>query len=341
MEDVLKRKEAESQEEFEKRLIIGKFVTKSLIEYDYSEIYKALFDREISSHEARKCMYGLRDHYLKMDSEKNKFDKSIMVSSDVHAPNERKDLLDEIAKNANDINVLAIVGDFLDCHAISSFPQIKTSTLAEEVVYGYELLKKIRKILNNGQKIIMCEGNHEKRYYTDITKLHEKDLQVFINPNILEMYTEGFTLYINGKKKKYEPIEGLTYIPHWYMMIDNIIMCHPLNFSQAKGKMLENVSSHFSNKSFDYDLALFGHTHKYSCGVTERFANKPAIENPCMCKSMKYADCGKTSYSPQTYGYTLIKYNNGDKVTLNNCKTILLDEELEEKNDYLNYRIEL
>ena len=125
------------------------------------------------------------------------------------------------------------------------------------------------------------------------------------------------------------------------MMIYNIIMCHRLNFSQAKGKMLENVSSHFSNKSFDYDLALFGHTHKYSCGVTERFANKPAIENPCMCKSMKYADCGKTSYSPQTYGYTLIKYNNGDNVTLNNCKTILLDEELEEKNDYLNYRIEL
>ena len=46
MED-LKRRETESQEEFEKRLIVGKFVTKSLIEYDYSEIYKALFDREI------------------------------------------------------------------------------------------------------------------------------------------------------------------------------------------------------------------------------------------------------------------------------------------------------
>ncbi|OSA92841.1 UNVERIFIED_ORG: hypothetical protein B2H93_13525 [Clostridium botulinum] len=265
----------------------------------------------------------------------NKFDNSIMIINDIHAPYEREDLLESISKHSDEIDTLIINGDYLDCHSISSFSQVKETSLKDEVVYGYYLLKKIRKILNRNQKIIMNCGNHEKRYFTNISKMNEKDLQTFINPEILEMYTEGFTLYVDGKKKKYEPIEGLIYIPHWYMVVDGIVVCHPLTFSQSKGKMLENISSYFVNLGIDFTLAVLGHTHKYSAGITERFSNKSVIENCCMCKPQKYSDCGKTSYSPQTYGYTIIKYNKCEKVTLNNCKTYILEESVDTVSDYI------
>lgn len=317
--------------------------------YNIEKIPNELTNNQLRDTICKELNINVRESYLRgiaksinegINIQKNVdiYDKSIMVINDIHVPYQRNDLLDIIAKHSDEIQTLIIVGDFLDCHSISSFDQVREISLKDEVISGYEVLSKIRKILNRNQKIIMIEGNHEKRYYKNICAMNQKDLQTFINPNILEMYTEGFTLYIDGKKHKYKPIEGLTLIPHWYAIIDGIIVCHPLNFSQSKGKMLENVAQHFVSKGIDFDLAILGHTHKYSSGVTERFSNKYIIENCCMCKPQKYSDCGKTSYSPQTYGYTIIKYNDGEKITLNNCKTYLLEEE---EYDFMDYSIKL
>jgi predicted phosphodiesterase len=337
MEERLKKRSEESKEYYIWRI------------YNIEKIPNGLTNNELRNIICEELNINVRESYLRgiaksinqgINIQKNamKYDKSIMVINDVHAPYERKDLLENISKHADEIQTLVIVGDFLDCHSISFFDQIRETSLKDEVLYGYNLLNKIRKILNNGQRIIMIEGNHEKRYYKNICSMNQKDLQTFINPNILEMYTEGFTLYIDGKKHKYKPIEGLTLVPHWYAVIDGIVMCHPLTFSQSKGKMLENVAQHFVSKGIDFDLAILGHTHKYSSGVTERFSNKYIIENCCMCKPQKYSDCGKTSYSPQTYGYTIVKYNNSEKITLNNCKTYLLEEE---EYDFQDYSINL
>ena len=57
-----------------------------------------------------------------------------------------------------------------------------------------------------------------------------------------------------------------------------------------------------------------------------------------MCKPQEYADCGKLGYTPQTYGYTIIKYNNGERVNPNNIKTYYLDESVDKKE---NYKIKL
>lgn len=288
---------------------------------------------------AKRYTEGFNDGRL---SNQVKFDNNVMVINDIHAPFERLDLLDIISKHSHEIDTLVIGGDFLDCHSISSFPQIKETTLKDEVVYGYELLKKIRKILNRDQKIIMIMGNHEKRYQTNIEKLNAKDLQTFINPHILEMYTEGFTLYIDGKKKKYAPIEGLTYVPHWYVLIDDLIICHPTNFSVAKGKMLENVASFFINKGIDFSTIVLGHTHKMSCGIIERYAGKYVIENGCLCKAQNYADgSGKTSYTPQSYGYSIIRYNKGEGIDPNNCKTYYLPSNDYKEENIEDYTIEL
>ena len=75
------------------------------------------------------------------------FDKSVMIINDIHAPFEREDLLEIITKHANEIDTLVIGGDFMDCETISSFPKINRSSLNEELIYSYNLMKKIRKIL--------------------------------------------------------------------------------------------------------------------------------------------------------------------------------------------------
>lgn len=61
----LKRKEGEGLLEFAKRLTEYKF--KDRLDYDYVEIYRAIFDIEISSTEARKRLSGLRDMFDQLD----------------------------------------------------------------------------------------------------------------------------------------------------------------------------------------------------------------------------------------------------------------------------------
>lgn len=271
---------------------------------------------------------------LEKKVEEESFDKSILFINDIHCPFERSDVLDIITKHAHEITTLVIGGDLMDCESISSFPKINRISLTEELIYTYEFLKKIRKILNKDQKIIMINGNHEERLHKMISKMAEKELQTFLNPNILEMFVEGFTIYKEGKKNKYEGIEGITLIPHWYVLIDDIVVCHPKDFSRVKGKMLENVAGHFINKGFDFSTIIFGHTHKASQGVIDRFENKYVVENPCLCIPHSYSDCGKLGYSPQTYGYTIIKYNENEKVKPNNIKTYFLEEETDITEEY-------
>lgn len=254
------------------------------------------------------------------------FDKSIMVINDIHLPFERDDVLEIVQKHANEITHLVIAGDLMDCESISSFPKIERTILVDELLYAYDFLKKIRKILNCNQKIIIFNGNHEERLKTTINKMQEKNLQTLLNPNILDMIVDGFTLYKDDKKVKYDGIKDVVYIPHWYIVFDKIVFCHPKSFSNVKGKMLENTVGHFINKEFDFDGVIFGHTHKTSLGILEKFENKFAVENPCLCKPQNYSDCGKLNYTPQTYGYTIIRYNNNEKITLNNIRVYSLEE---------------
>ena len=182
----------------------------------------------------------------------------------------------------------------------------------------------------------MIMGNHEKRYQTNIEKLNAKDLQTFINPHILEMYTEGFTLYIDGKKKKYAPIEGLTYVPHWYVNIDNrIIVAHPTDFSKVPAKTATNLADFLLNQHEEFQVAVLAHTHKYSTTQLNSKQGVFVVENGCLCQSMDYASkSGKLGYNPQSYCYTIIRYNKNEDIDINNIKTYHLKEEEKKEETY-------
>lgn len=108
MEDyLLERRENENFNSYEKRLVYGKLKDKTLVEYDFQEIYKALYDIDISSTEARKRIYGLKDHFEAVESEtvENITDNSILDEIDmklleIQKENKKKQTINlEINKN--------------------------------------------------------------------------------------------------------------------------------------------------------------------------------------------------------------------------------------------------
>lgn len=334
MSNIYNRRDNESYMDYEERL----YRNQSVYGISWEEVNNLLgIEQHYDS--TRKSSYG----YIKRaDQEKeHDFDKSVMIINDLHLPFERDDILETINKHKNEINTLVIGGDLMDCQSISFFPKVRTLTLEEELIHTYEFMKKVRKILDNEQKIIIINGNHEERWYKDICNMHEKDMQRFINPNLIDMIVEGFIIYNEGEKKKYEGVENIIYMPHWFVNIDDkLIVCHPKNFSVVKGKMLENAAQHFINRDEEFDMLVLGHTHKYSQGIVDRHKGKFVVENGCLCKPQNYADSGKLNFTPQAYCYTIIKYNNGEKIDYNNIKVYHLDE-LGSENTKEKYSVDL
>lgn len=299
-------------------------------------------------------LLGLRQHpdttrkesngYLKRVSQEREAgrDNSIMIINDVHLPFERADTLEVIRENKDNITALIIAGDLMDCASISSFPKIEDWTFEDEVLYTHRFLKEVRAILDNGQDLVLINGNHEERWTAEIKRLQQKNMQKFINPNILEMIIEGLTIYDNGKAIKLNPIDNVKYVPHWFVNIDNkLIVAHPKGFSQVDGKMCENVTAHFINRGERFDAVVFGHTHKYTQMTVSRRGGKYAVENGCMCQPMDYADRGRLNYTPQHYCYTIVSYDDDKPIEHNDIKVVHLPEEIQPEEDNIDYTIYL
>lgn len=327
-----KRLDYETISEYEERL----YRNRTLYDLSWQEVTD-LLELEQHADTTRKESYG----YIKRANQEksiSKKDKNFMVINDVHLPFEREDTLEVISNHAPEIDYLVIAGDLLDCHSISFFPKIEGWTLEDELVYAHKWLHKVRQILDEGQEIILINGNHEERWMTEIKKMHQKNMQKFINPNLLEMLIDGFTIYDeDGKRKRYPGVDGVRFIPHWFVNIDNkLIIAHPKNFSQVDGKMCEKTTEHFINRGEEFDVVLFGHTHKYSQMTVSRRQGKYAVENGCMCKPAGYSDRGKLNFTPQHYCYTLISYDDDKPIDFNDVRVIHLDANGKEQESSLN-----
>lgn len=325
MRDYL-RKENESFQEYKIRLCNAKLNKE--IDKSWEEIVE-LLGLDCSANHLRKVSYGLKE-FLDYDNERklrNNDKIKVLVMNDIHLPYQRDDVLDEIRKHKN-IDYLILAGDIIDCESCSSFDVMDRPTVDQEIVIAHQFIKKINTIINPEKtKIICIRGNHEERYTRDIIKMQQKELQKMLNPNLLEMIQDGFTYYDKGKKFKYEPIPNFEYINDWKVkLFDNLIVCHPKDFSGVDGRMCEKVSEHFLNRHMAEvdDVIIFGHTHKHSRMNVNRRQGIYVVENSCMCLPHDYADCGKLGYNPQNYGYTYLEFEEGKKIDINDIKCIVL-----------------
>ena len=247
--------------------------------------------------------------------------KKIMIINDVHVPYQNEKLLDEIKKH-KDIDCLVIGGDLIDCESCSSFQMLERPTLEEELVSAHEFIKEINKIIN--AEIICIKGNHEERLEREICKMQNKGLQRLLDSQLLRMLEEGFKFNIGTKRKQYKAIENFKYIDKWYArLFDNLVICHPKDFSNVPAKIAEKSAEYFLNRGIieKDDVIFIGHTHKFSQIVSTRRQDVFVVENGCSCKSMDYSDRGNLSYGNQVNCYTIVEFEEGNKIKKNDIKT--------------------
>ena len=263
---------------------------------------------------------GVKEMKTNKNVKENK-KKKVMIINDVHVPYQHDGLLDEIKKH-KDMDYLVIGGDLIDCESCSSFQMLERPTLEEELVAAHEFIQEINKIIN--AEIICIKGNHEERLEREICKMQNKGLQRLLDSQLLRMLEEGFKFSIGTKRKKYKAIENFKYIDKWYArLFDNLVICHPKDFSNVPAKIAEKSAEYFLNRGIieKDDVIFIGHTHKFSQIVSTRRQDVFVVENGCSCKAMDYSDRGNLNYGNQVNCYTIVEFEEGNKIEKNDIKT--------------------
>lgn len=89
--------------------------------------------------------------------------QTILVLSDIHCPYHDVDALTRAMSSVEDPDSVILLGDVLDFHRISKYPNDRdTLSFTEELIIGKQLLYGIRERFPNA-KIYYIEGNHEVR----------------------------------------------------------------------------------------------------------------------------------------------------------------------------------
>jgi predicted phosphodiesterase len=265
--------------------------------------------------------------------------KKIMIMSDIHYPYHRGDVLDNIKKHANEISALIIGGDAFNNDSLSRFAEISKLSFEEEIIGFYNFVKEMRDILPITVKIIFIRGNHEFRLYKYIASQHDKQLAKFINPEVIQMLTDGFTIYEGTKKIDYKPIENVEYVPHWFTNINNeLIVCHPEEFSRVQVKTAMDAVQYFLSRGEQFSMVIVGHLHVF--GESKKFG-KYGVQLGCSCKPQRYADKGSLKYSPQDYNYMIVSFDENGKIDINDSKIYHLEEMYPITEEEIQYKVNI
>lgn len=238
--------------------------------------------------------------------------KPVLVINDLHIPFQRKDILSLIGDCKNNLDAIIFGGDIIDCKSISSFPDLDDITIEFEVEKAIEFMTEVRKIVGKKVKLIVLKGNHELRWEKYISKMHDKKLYKFINPNILEMLRDGMTLYSDGETKHIEGDKDLIIINDWYVNYKGVIVCHPINFYSQPTKLAITAVQYFLGKE-NFNTLICAHNHHQS---TCFYDDIWVIESGCCCQEMSYVQ-GKTTTKIQDYGLVYLTFDENEKVDIN------------------------
>lgn len=275
----------------------------------YSTMYQRMKMKNISFEEALSY-----DGILLSDYETKKKIKKVMILNDIHIPYQLDDLIDRIKEYYNDeIDDIILGGDIIDCESLSAYGKKYRVQLSTELEMAEKFLNELKEEFKP-DNIYYIGGNHDKyRYERVVENLKEKDLYCLLPDSLIVEMSER--------------VEGVTPIDHWYgRLYDNLIVCHPKNFSNVPSKVAEQCAEYFCNRGVAEkgDVIILGHTHKFGQIIAARRNNMLVVENGCLCKDMDYADTGKLSYGEQIHCFTILEFEEGKKINYNNIKTYFI-----------------
>lgn len=254
----------------------------------------------------------------------------ILIMNDLHIPDHQEEKILETVKKHKDVNMIILVGDILDCKAVSAWFDEEISILDYEMQIAHQLLLKIRSITK--AKIILVKGNHEERVNSHYAKNAKAMGTSVVETEILYKLARGFEIKRKGKKTRtvFEPIDDVHYCEGRSYMYGDLLVNHPSAFSRDYMKTVNNMwTGKLKLKYPTAKVILIGHTHQLGMVFAED--GRVLIENGCMCHPAGYADKDDRPYKLQQYGYTYLEMKDS-KVDIESIKVQTLGFDTLEQN---------
>ncbi len=279
--------------------------------YSYGQISKYIYDKLNVYVNDETVRYNItrkfKDSLTKKDKLAKEGYKKVLVLNDLHCPF-NLDILEIVEKHKDEISMIILGGDTIDCEEVSSFPRVGKKPLVKEMIQVHSLLKKIDNLTPNIKKITLM-GNHEKRFskYLAVTNTALNDIH---SENIMKEIINGFTYYDreNDVEHKFFELKNYEVMDDWFYMVYDLIVCHPLSFSKINGRTAVSAVEYFMSHNFDFNAIAVAHTHKIASTIKY---GKWCCETGSLCLEMDYAVSGKLSYTPQDNGYLLASFYEG------------------------------
>lgn len=296
MDDInnLHRLDGESDFEWKLRCCLAK--KRRETDMDWVEI-RDMLGLSITPDQLRKQAVGYEeyDNYI---NGYNGVATTILSISDLHVPFQLN--YEVLEKYRNNMDILQINGDVVDCQALSKFPKQYRISPMEEMIQGRQYLIDLIKYINP-KKVVCNYGNHDIRFANYFAKNIDTDiLQLQPNTSLELIFEDGFRNYdkLNRTKTWYEPVTSVfedtgievKFVDNWKVKIGKTWFVHPLAYRSNILATADKAKDYLQDTDREsFDCVVMAHTH--SVGDSEKGYIR-LIEQGAFCNvdKMRYSD---------------------------------------------------
>lgn len=245
----------------------------------------------------------------------------VLAVSDFHVPYHLP--VSTFSQYAENVDVLVVNGDVMDCQSISLFPKKYRINMIDEMIQARQYLMDLIDLIRP-RKVIITKGNHEHRLLRYLSDRLNEDLMNLMPDSPMDLIVnDGFKNNDRYKRTEvyYSPLRDIydeqgivvEYSGDWYCRVGNVIFAHPLAFSSSMMKTTEKAVTYFTRceSTRSFTAVVMAHTHKvgfYKVGDIKMY------EQGCCCKIdlLDYAD-GKLQ-DPQQNGYMYLSLDKDGNI---------------------------
>lgn len=323
----LHRLDGESDFEWKLRCCLAK--KRRETDMDWVEI-RDMLGLSITPDQLRKQAVGYEeyDNYI---NGYNGVATTILSISDLHVPFQLN--YEVLEKYRNNMDILQINGDVIDCQALSKFPKQYRISPMEEMIQGRQYLIDLIKYINP-KKVVCNYGNHDIRFANYFAKNIDTDiLQLQPNTSLELIFEDGFRNYdkLNRTKTWYEPVTSVfedtgievKFVDNWKVKIGKTWFVHPLAYRSNILATADKAKDYLQDTDREsFDCVVMAHTH--SVGDSEKGYIR-LIEQGAFCNvdKMRYSD-GRLQ-KPQKKGFAIIAQDKNGRLIKDKTKVVVLD----------------
>lgn len=329
MDDInnLHRLDGESDFEWKLRCCLAK--KRRETDMDWVEI-RDMLGLSITPDQLRKQAVGYEeyDNYI---NGYNGVATTILSISDLHVPFQLS--YEVLEKYRNNMDILQINGDVVDCQALSKFPKQYRISPMEEMIQGRQYLIDLIKYINP-KKVVCNYGNHDIRFANYFAKNIDTDiLQLQPNTSLELIFEDGFRNYdkLNRTKTWYEPVTSVfedigievKFIDNWKVKIGKTWFVHPLAYRSNILATADKAKDYLQDTDKEpFDCVVMAHTH--SVGDSEKGYIR-LMEQGAFCDvdKMRYSD-GRLQ-KPQKKGFAIVSQDKNGNLIKDKTKVVVLD----------------